>query len=153
MSGKNVEDYLTEGIYGVQKPKQAERNRFLGTFRERIVFCLTIGEVMQKEGLEELIQSMKEKNDSKLLLNGKINFKYFSDIKREASNHSILYTVISNKDIDTDIGAVLYVDYAIDVEHIFLNENISKEKEDEPSTDLNKQNSLLSKLKSFFSFK
>ena len=43
MSNKNVNDFLTDGIYGTRLPKQEERNKYLGTLRERIVLALTIG--------------------------------------------------------------------------------------------------------------
>src|SRR5699024_12662862 len=45
MSGKQVDDYLKEGMYGSQKPLQKERDYFLGTLKERIVYALTIGQV------------------------------------------------------------------------------------------------------------
>ncbi|HLS35515.1 MAG TPA: DUF1694 domain-containing protein, partial [Bacillota bacterium] len=37
MNKKDVEDYLQEGIHGrKRRPKEAEREKYLGTLRERI---------------------------------------------------------------------------------------------------------------------
>lgn len=153
MSGKNVDDYLNDGIYGVKQPKQAELNRFLGTYRERVVLCLTIGEVMQNKGLDEITKAMKETPNSKLLLNGQIHFKYLANIKKAASKHSILYTIISNKDIETDIGAVVCVDHAIDYESVFLSEQNKKDQVKTPADNNNNNHSFLDKIKGIFSTK
>lgn len=148
MSKKNVEDYLTEGIYGTRLPKQEERDYFLGTLRERIVIALTIGQVMTDKGLQKLEETMKEHRKATLLFNGKIASKFLTAEKELAKKYNIPYTVISNEEVDTDIGAVLTYNYAIDKETIFVEDE--KQEPDTPAKEENNSPSLLSKLKKFF---
>ncbi|MEC5425412.1 YueI family protein [Virgibacillus sp. C22-A2] len=147
MSNKNVDDYLTEGIYGKRRPKEAERQQFLGTLRERIVLALTKGQVMSDKGLAKLEEAMKEHKDAKLIMNGHVSYRFLKEEKALADKYNIPYTTITNEETDTDIGAVLTYDHAIDKENIFIEkENTSEEKE-----ETNKSNeSFFSKLKKFF---
>src|SRR5699024_245736 len=137
MSKKNVEDYLTEGIYGLNRPKEAERHYFLGTLRERIVLALTIGQVMTDSGINKLEDAMKNHRDSKLLINGHISYRFLKAEKNLANKYNIPYTVISNEEYETDIGAVLTYDYAIDYGNIFIeDEDIMEDKKQERSTSI-----------------
>lgn len=149
MSKKNVEDYLTEGIYGTRLPKQEERDYFLGTLRERIVIALTIGQVMTDKGIQILEENMKLSPDAKLLFNGKIASRFLKAEKELAHKYNISYTVINNEAVETDIGAVLTYDYAIDKEEIFMNEN-NEDTPSEEETDEKQKTGFLSKLKRFF---
>src|SRR5699024_1248549 len=101
---KKVEDYLNDGIYGPRKPKQAERNHYLGTLRERIVLVLTKGQVMSGKALRQLEKAMQEYPDAKLLLNGHIPSRFYKREKGLAKKYDIPYTSVTNKDVhDTDI--------------------------------------------------
>lgn len=143
MSKKSVDDYITEGLYGKRRPKEAERKMFLGTLRERIVIALTIGQVMTDNGLKQLEEAMKKHQDAKLLINGHVSSRFLKEEKALADKYNIPYTSITNENSDTDIGAVLTYDYAIDKEEIFIEE----EKEEESS----ETNSFLAKIKNMFS--
>lgn len=120
MGNKHVEDYLTEGIYGTRLPKQEERDYFLGTLRERIVLALTIGQVMSDKGLNELEEALKQNQDARLIFNGVVADKFLIEEKKLADKYNISYTVISNNEVETDIGAVLTYDHAIDKQTIFV---------------------------------
>lgn len=123
MTNKNVDDYLTEGMYGIRRPKEAERQRFLGSLRERVVIALTIGQVMTDSGVKELDEAMKKHpTDTKLLINGHIGYSFFKKERELATKHNISYTVITNEEYETDIGAVLVYSYAINKENIFIEE-------------------------------
>lgn len=145
MSNKDVNDYLTEGMYGTRLPKEEERKKYLGTLRERIVLALTIGQVMSDKGIQALENAMKNHHqDTKLLLNGRVSNRFLSEEKALANQFNIPYTIINDGDSDTDIGAVLTYDYAIDKTDIFLNE-------DEDNTNLEEKNtSFFSKIKQWF---
>src|SRR5690625_220123 len=140
MQKKNVDDYLSEGIYGAKRPLEAERRKFLGTLRERIVIALTIGQVMNDTGLKELEEAMKHNtNQTQLLINGQISYRFSAKEKALANKHNIPYTIITQEGMDTDIGAVLTYDHAINKEHIFIEEltpdetDSEEEKEDDHS--------------------
>lgn len=147
MGKKNVEDYLMEGIHGPRRPLEAERKRFLGTLRERIVLALTIGQVMTDEGIEALEKAMQQHPKTKLIINGRISYRFSAKEKELARKYNIPYTVIADEESETDIGAVLTYDYAINKEHIFLEER----KSDERKTEETKKQSFLSRLKNWFS--
>jgi len=149
MSKKNVDDYITEGIYGTRRPKEAERQHFLGTLRERIVIALTIGQVMTDSGITKLEEAMKEHRDTKLLINGQVSHRFLSAEKGLANKYNIPYTVISNEEYETDIGAVLTYDHAIDKENIYIeDEEVEKKEEEEEETD-----SFFSTIKNWFTSK
>lgn len=141
MANKNVDDYLTEGIYGTRLPKDAERKQFLGTLRERIVIALTIGQVMTDKGVEKLEEAMKENPNTTLLINGQVSYRFLKEEKDLAKKYNITYTTITNEESDTEIGAVLTYDYAIDKEEIFIEdepEKPSQKKEEQETTFLSK---------------
>ncbi|MEN2768834.1 YueI family protein [Ornithinibacillus xuwenensis] len=148
MSKKNVEDYLTEGIYGTRLPKQEERDYFLGTLRERIVLALTIGQIMTDKGLDYLEETMKNHRKATLLFNGKIASRFLKAEKELANKYSIPYTVITNEHVETDIGAVLTYDYAIDKEQIFL--ELDNNQTNQQNTKDHHKQSVVTKLKNFF---
>ncbi|GAB3797456.1 YueI family protein [Virgibacillus kimchii] len=143
MGKKTVDDYITEGLYGKRRPKEAERKIFLGTLRERIVIALTKGQVMSDHGLKKLEEEMKEHQDAKLLLNGHVSSRFLREEKELADKYNIPYTSITNEDSETDIGAVLTYDYAINKENIFIEDEENEEETAE-------SNSFLSKLKDIF---
>jgi len=147
MSKKNVDDYITEGIYGTRRPKEAERQHFLGTLRERIVIALTIGQVMTDSGITKLEEVMKEHHDTKLLINGQVSHRFLAAEKDLANKYNIPYTVISNEEYETDIGAVLTYDYAIDKENIYIEDEEVEKKEEEET------GSLFSTIKNWFTSK
>ncbi|MDY0406568.1 YueI family protein [Virgibacillus sp. 179-BFC.A HS] len=147
MAIKNVDDYLQEGMYGTRLPKQAERNKFLGTLRERVVLALTIGQVMTDRGIKKLEAEIQAYPDAKLVFNGNIADKFLQSEKRVAHKYNIPYSVIIDQETETKIGAVLYYDHAIDKDDIYFHE----EKETTKKPDKNEQSTgFLAKLKHWF---
>ncbi|MGC8228733.1 YueI family protein [Pseudobacillus badius] len=120
MVKKSVDDVLQEGIYGKKELHPEERRKFLGTLRERIVAALRQSQVREKETYPELIELMKQHPQAKLYLNGALNITFLKKYITAADKHKLDYTVVINKNHDTDIGLVLAYDYAVDQEEIFL---------------------------------
>lgn len=146
MSKKDVDDYLNDGIYGTKLPMQEERNRFLGTLQERIVICLTTDQIMQQLGLSQLEDAMQNNPNAKLLINGHISYRFFTEIKALAKRYNISYTSITNEEHETDIGLVLTYDQAVDTKNIFIDTN-----EKTVETEVYQEEaSLLGKLKKWF---
>jgi len=147
MSRKSVDDYLIDGIYGAKRPKEAEREKYLGTLRERIVIVLTKGQVMTDNSIKQLEEAIQEYPDSRLLVNGDIAYRFSQKEKAIANKYNIPITVVSNEGTDTDIGAILTYDYAIDKKDIFIKQEEEEKKED-PESESNP--SLFAKIKSWF---
>ncbi|MFC4559521.1 YueI family protein [Virgibacillus kekensis] len=143
MSKKNVEDYLTEGVYGTPEIKRSERKQFLGTIRERVVVALTKGQVMSDKGLIRLGEEMQNNKGAKLLINGHVSSKFLKQEKELAKKYNIPYTVVTNNEADTDIGAVLTYDHAIDKEEIFVKDIPEKKQKTKPENLLTKIKNLI----------
>ncbi|WP_087974427.1 YueI family protein [Oceanobacillus rekensis] len=149
MSKKSVDDYLTDGLYGTRLPKENERIEFLGTLRERIVIALTIGQVMTDSGIKKLEDAIKENPKAKLLINGHVSYRFLQAEKALANKYKIPYTTITNNEKDTDIGAVLTYDHAIDKENIFIEEEEPNEKS-KATSNSDEQKPFLAKMKQWF---
>ncbi|WP_068676303.1 YueI family protein [Oceanobacillus sp. Castelsardo] len=146
MSSKEVNDYLTEGMYGTRLPKEEERKKYLGTLRERIVLALTVGQVMSDKGINKLEEAMKANKGAKLLINGHVSTRFMTEEKALANKYNIPYTIITDETNETDIGAVLTFDYAVDKKDIFIKDT----QEEDESNKVEKNNSLFSKVKNLF---
>ncbi|WP_409252711.1 YueI family protein [Bacillus sp. SCS-153A] len=137
-----VEDYLQQGIYGQKQTKPDERRKFLGTIRERIVLALLQKQVRKKSILPQVEILMKEHKEAHLYLNGNMSYTYLSKYIKLAEKYSIHYTMVTNKEHNTDIGLVLAYGHAIDKEEIYI-EDKPAIKSSRPKT---KKKSLFAKL-------
>ncbi|MDY0395223.1 YueI family protein [Virgibacillus halophilus] len=144
---RQVDDYLQEGIYGTRLPKQAERDKFLGTLRERVILALTIGQVMTDKGIKKLEEEIVSHPEAKMVFNGEIDSKFLEEEKRVANKYNIPYSIISDVEVHTNIGAVLHYDYAIDKEDIFMPEEGPAQ---EHEKDHKNENKFLYRLKKLF---
>jgi uncharacterized protein YueI len=115
-----VEEVLQQGIYGVKETKPEERRKFLGTLRERIIAALYMKQVRESRVYPQIEQYMKDNPKSHLFLNGTINYGELSKYVKMAKKHHINYTIVNNKENETDIGLVLAMEYAIDKEEIYI---------------------------------
>ena len=120
MSGSKVDEYLQQGIHGAKQTKPDERRRFLTTIRERVVIALTQAQVMKKGVEPEVTKLMDENLKAHLFLNGHISYSYLSKYIKEAEKRDIEFTIVTNKDYDSELGLVLAHNYAIDKEDIYL---------------------------------
>lgn len=146
MKKTDVEDYLDAGIYGAKEIKPDERRQFLGTLRERIVVALTDKQVKKKGTYKEVEELMMKNPQADLLLNGDIDFGYFSDYIQLAEKYGNPYRFISNQESETDIGLILAYPHAIDREEIYVKDEPEGEKELQTETSPNKIRSFFKKL-------
>ncbi len=117
---QNVDDYVKQGMYGQKQTKPDERRKFLGTIRERIVIALTQPQVRREGTLREVEAALKENPSAHLYLNGNMNYSYLSKYIKLASQFGVEYTIVTNKEHNTEIGLVLAYDHAIDKEEIYI---------------------------------
>ena len=89
---------------------------------------------MSDKGLKALREEMRKHPDASLIFNGNIADKFLNEEKKLAKKYHIPYTIITNRETETSIGAVLKYDYAIDKEEIFI-----KEEETSQSKEQQKQ--------------
>lgn len=130
---KQIDDYLMEGIHGQKETKPEERRKFLGTLRERIVIALTQPQIREDGIYPQVDAAFKNNHKAQLFLNGNMNYSELSKYTKLAAKYKIDYTMVTNKEYNSEIGLVLAYSYAIDKEEIFVTKsdkkgNLSEEK-------------------------
>ncbi|MFB4164165.1 YueI family protein [Alteribacillus sp. JSM 102045] len=120
MAGKDVNDYIEQGIYGPKETKPDEKRRFLGMYRERILLALTKEQVMEKGTYSEVEDVLQSHSDVVMVVNGKLGYTALSPYTKIASKYGVHAKRVTNMDNKTDIGLVLAKDYAVDKESIFI---------------------------------
>lgn len=120
MNKPSVDDVLKEGMYGPKEIKPEEKRQFLGTYRERVIIALKIGQAAQQRIYPQVEQNMREHPTSHLFLNGNISYEQLSKYVKLANKYKIENTIVTNKEHDTDIGLVLAMNYAVDKEDIYV---------------------------------
>lgn len=134
MSKPTVDDYIKQGIYGPKEIKPEEKRLYLGTFRERVLIALTKRQVGQNEVNQEVEHLMQENREAHLFLNGHMNYSFLSKYIQKANAYGISYTMVTNKEYNSEYGLVFAKDYAIHKENILLEENA-----DQTATQATKQ--------------
>lgn len=129
MSKSNIDEYIQQGIHGAKETKPDERRRFLSTLRERVVVALMQEQVREKGIYDEVEAFMKDNPKSHLFLNGNMDYAYLSKYIAIAKKFKLEYTIVTNKEHNSDLGLVLAQDYAVDKEGIFISK---VEPEEEP---------------------
>lgn len=120
MAKANVDEYLQQGIHGVKETKPDERRRFLTSLRERVIVALTKEQVTEKEVYPQVEDLMKENRTSHLFLNGNLDYSHLSKYTALAKKINIEFTIVTNKEYDSDLGLVLAAPDAIDKQDIFI---------------------------------
>jgi uncharacterized protein YueI len=123
LTESNVEDYLKQGMYGPKETNPGERRKFLGTLRERIEVALTKAQVMEEEIYKEIEVAMKKHPKLHLLLNGQIDYRFLSKYVKLADPNGIKFTIINNKEHQTDIGLILAHEDAINKKDIYISKS------------------------------
>lgn len=133
---KNIDDYIQQGIYGKKEINPDERRKFLGTLRERIVIALTQSQIRENGIYPQMEEALKTNSTAHLFLNGNMNYLELSKYTKIASEYKVDYTIVTNKDHNSDIGLVLAYDYAIDKEEIYVKK--AEQKQNEVNSEDNK---------------
>ncbi len=120
MMKKTVDDIISHGIHGTPELKIDERTLFLGTIRERVELALFNTQVSESAVYPEVTETLKQKKDISLLLNGKIPYPHLSKYIKLANQYHVPFSLINDRDTDTDIGLVIANKVAVDNEFIFV---------------------------------
>lgn len=120
MERANIDDYIQQGIHGVKETKPDERRKYLGTIRERVVIALTASQVKEGRVYPEVEKAIRENPKAQLFLNGNLDYSYHSKYIQVASKINMEFTMVNNKEYNSELGLVLAYDYAIDKEEIYV---------------------------------
>ncbi|WP_026585035.1 YueI family protein [Bacillus sp. J33] len=129
---ENIDDYLQQGIHGQKQTKPDERRKFLGTLRERIVIALKQPQVREDGVYPQVEEALKANSQAHLYLNGNMSYPYLSKYIKLASKYKVEYTIVTNKEHNSEIGIVLAHDYAIDKPEIFVERKTVKTESKKP---------------------
>lgn len=136
---ENIDDYLEKGMYGAKEINPAEKKKYLGTYRERVLVALTKEEVLSQQFLPELEKAILESPDSKLLLNGLLHYNSMRPYIKLAEKCKHEFSIVSRLEGETDLYLVLACQKAINKEDIHLyKEEAPEETEQEPISLLEK---------------
>jgi len=138
-SNPNLDDYMQKGMYGAKETKPEERRKFLGTLRERVVIALNQPQVIEPSPYKEILDAMKKNTGAKLYLNGHLDYSYLSKYIKEANQAKMEYTIVTNKEADSEIGLLIAYDHAINKEDIYIGEQTNDTVEEESSQDSQKK--------------
>lgn len=125
---KNIDDYIMQGIHGQKETNPDERRKFLGTLRERIVIALTQPQIREAGIYPQVEEAFKQNSQAHLYLNGNMSYEEISKYIKIASKWNVEYTIVTNKEYNSEIGLALAYDYAIDKEDIYVNKQIEMSK-------------------------
>ncbi|WP_400245294.1 YueI family protein [Niallia sp. JL1B1071] len=149
-SNPNLDDYMQKGMYGAKETKPEERRKFLGTLRERVVLALNQSQVIEPSPYKEILDAMQKNNGAKLYLNGHLDYSYLSKYIKEANQANMEYTIVTNKEADSEIGLLIAYDYAINKEDIYIGKQKSDTAEEESLQD-NQKKGLFTTIGKWFS--
>ncbi|PZG32720.1 DUF1694 domain-containing protein [Listeria ivanovii] len=136
---ENIDDYLEKGMYGAKEINPAEKKKYLGTYRERVLVALTKEEVLSQQLLSELEKAILESPDSKLLLNGLLHYNSMRPYIKLAEKCKHKFSIVSRLEGETEFYLVLACQKAINKEDIHLYKEASQvETEEEPVSLLEK---------------
>ncbi|AIS63204.1 YueI family protein [Listeria ivanovii] len=136
---ENIDDYLEKGMYGAKEINPAEKKKYLGTYRERVLVALTKEEVLSQQLLSELEKAILESPDSKLLLNGLLHYNSMRPYIKLAEKCKHEFSIVSRLEGETEFYLVLACQKAINKEDIHLYKEASQvETEEEPVSLLEK---------------
>ncbi|WP_449538784.1 YueI family protein [Ferdinandcohnia sp. Marseille-Q9671] len=124
MANKNVDDILQQGIHGVKETKPEERKKFLGTIRERVLLALKQPQVRENKIYPDVEEACKNNSGVHMYLNGNMNYRFLSKYVKLAGKYNVQYTLVTNKEHNSELGLVLAYDYAIDKEDIYINKKV-----------------------------
>ncbi|WP_088809603.1 MULTISPECIES: YueI family protein [Listeria] len=136
----NLQDYIDNGLYGPKELNPAEKKKYLGTYRERVIVALNKSEVLSKKMLPELEEKVLTYEGSKLLLNGALGYALLRPYIQIAERTKHEFSIVSREEEDTDIYLVLADTKEVNIEDVHLH---AEQKEPENT----EKRSLLDKIK------
>ncbi|WP_068448899.1 DUF1694 domain-containing protein [Caviibacter abscessus] len=92
---------------------QAERNRYLGIYKERVILALTDSQVKEKIIYKEVIEACKKKIATKMVLSRAVELKYLKKYMNIASQYELTCKLVDGLSYVGDIALVIASDDAL----------------------------------------
>ena len=129
MSQKDIQDYLDKGMYGAPQIKPDEQKKYLGTFRERVVFIITSEESEKTKFDSFCLAQFSQYPEGTLLIDANTSMTIQNRFMKLAQQKTINFRMVDTeieKLAPNDIALVFAVDTAIDLEDISVREKKKK---------------------------
>lgn len=133
MTSKDINDYLDKGMYGSPQLKPDEQNKYLGTFRERVVFALTVQQMKNTKFYPFCLEKINTYPGGQLLINvssDATSQQHFITLSQKTNlPFRLVDTTISSQQASDAIGVVYALDDAVHLDKITPEESTSLKKE------------------------
>ncbi len=138
MATKDIQDYLDKGMYGAPQIKPDEVKKYLGTYRERVVFAMTFEETKPYLYDSFCLEQFKKYPDGALSIDANAALDIQNHYMKLAQQKNINFKMVDS-DVEhlapEDITIVFFVDHAIDLEDI----TVKRTKKEKTSPTVNKE--------------
>lgn len=149
MAKKDIQDYLDKGMYGTPQIKPDEQKKYLGTYRERIVFIMTFDEAKQTIYDSFCLEKFANHPDGTLLIDANSNMTIQNHFMKLTQQKKIDFRLVDS-DAERlkgdDIAMVFTLSTPIDLEDISVKEKSPKQLTTTPNIQKEKKSGFFKKI-------
>ncbi|ANZ58356.1 hypothetical protein BGL34_00350 [Fructilactobacillus lindneri] len=139
----NVQNRLDQAINGgTPKINPDEQRKYLGTFRERVAFAITVSQVSNKEALTQVEKIIQEHPNYTIIINGNLPTEKQSPYLKAATANNVKFTLKTDKIYETkpeDYGIIIAAPEAIHVDNIDYHPTENQQSSSDKSTSNKKE--------------
>ena len=143
MTKKDIQDYLDKGMYGAPQIKPDEQRKYLGTFRERVVFAMVSIETESTDYDAFCLEQFKKYPTGTLSINANCSLKTQNHFMKLAQQAHINFKMVDSDEdklSSDEIAMVFSLETAINLEDISVKKrNFSLSKKETTDTQPPKQ--------------
>ena len=149
MAKKDIQDYLDKGMYGTPQIKPDEQKKYLGTYRERVVFNMTFDEAKKTAYDSFCLEKFANHPDGTLLIDANSDMTIQNHFMKLTQQKKIDFRLVDS-DAERlkgdDIVMVFTLNKPIDLEDISVKEKISKKITATPNVQKEKKSGFFKKI-------
>ncbi|MEG6520517.1 YueI family protein [Desulfotomaculum sp. 1211_IL3151] len=118
LSQDELQKTIAAGLHGPPELKKAEKNRYLGQFRERVIRMLSKRQVSEPAIYPEIVEALKDPRAFKLLINGEIPQVFTAKYQKLAKQIGINYSLVHDAELKGETGLIVAAKDAVEVSDI-----------------------------------
>lgn len=119
LGGKSsLEKAVLAGIYGPPELKKAERQYYLGQFRERVIRVLTFEQIAEPDTYPEIREAMAHPLARRLIISRRAILPASNEYLHLARLLDLAFTTVDSPEYKGPVGLVVAADEAADVKEI-----------------------------------
>lgn len=109
---------IAAGLHGAPELKRAEKNRYLGQFRERVIRMLSKRQVSEPAIYPEIVEALKDARTFKLFINGAIPQVFTAKYQKLAKGLGVNYSLVHDSELKGETGLIVASKDAVEVPEI-----------------------------------